>query len=214
MNIKKTDSGFTFLRSKKVKLELKSFLSLAKINSGFTLMEVLVTLTIIVVVGLILSGILSKGFESNTKTALIGTIKQNGQVSLNIISQTLRSAESIVCSAADTLVARTQNGTYVRFTFIPPTVSTNGYIRQDYPVLADARVTDNLCTATVASAVDLTDKTSTGISVKDGRITRESNSGFKDLITIEFSIGPSVTALKSFENQIDAVPFKTTIQVR
>ncbi len=51
-NLKKsgvTFSGFTFLQSKKAKLELKSFLPLAKINSGFTLIEILISITIIAI---------------------------------------------------------------------------------------------------------------------------------------------------------------------
>src|SRR5258708_6610428 len=96
-----------------------------KKQKGFTLVEALVSITIIGVLGFLLSDLLNRGFQGGNKTQVTQTIKQNGQSSLNLIIQTLRGADAIVCigdypvgtPGSNTTLTMVKNGVYTRFIF-------------------------------------------------------------------------------------------------
>lgn len=61
-------------------------------NGGFTLVEVLVVLSITALVTVMVMQILTSLFRSTTKTASISEVKQNGQLILLTMEQTIRNA--------------------------------------------------------------------------------------------------------------------------
>lgn len=61
----------------------------------------------------------------------------------------------------------------------------------------------------------LTDtNTQTGISVKNGSFIRMKQSGFRDVVAIDFMLGPGEKAPSVVAGQIDPVQFQTTIGLR
>jgi prepilin-type N-terminal cleavage/methylation domain-containing protein len=128
-----------------------------KINiKGFTLIEAIIAIAILGVIGFTLSELLVKGFKGSNKAELIGNIKQNGQVAMNIIDQTIRKADSVVClsspTPAKTIVILDKNNRYIRFNIVPGDgLNNNGYITADDPTLnVQVKSGDSTC-ATLSS---------------------------------------------------------------
>lgn len=69
-------------------------------NSGFTLIEILVSVTILSVVSTVIASVLFLSLRSNTKTMAIKEVKQNGDAAVSIIREFVRGAESVSCEAA------------------------------------------------------------------------------------------------------------------
>ncbi len=121
-----------------------------KVTQGFTLIEMLVVISILSVVGVLILNIFTRTLRGGNKTQIIGTIKQNGQSILENMDKTIRSSDNVVCptitppatsSGLDTLVV-VKNGVYTRYRFISPNStditygdckSVNGCILQDNP---------------------------------------------------------------------------------
>lgn len=211
--------------------------------SGFTIAELLVVMAILTVIGGILTEVFVRSLQGSNKSQMITRIKQNGQNILGIIDQNTRNANNIVCpnipagsttASADTLVTE-KNGTYTRIRIIGPNSNgslcdtvPNGQVCQDNPtptiteqanlslfINRVCRADDPLGVGTVA----LTDTNAdTGVSVTPdpppGSFKRDRKAGFKDTITVSFSIGPSPQASQILISQVETIPFKTTIELR
>lgn len=189
-------------------------------KKGFTLIEALITLAILGVIGFILSDIISRGFRNTNKTQIIGTIKQNGQNALNIMDQTIRSSEAVVCtSASPARIVIVKRPKYIRYTLIPETTSANGYITEetlDVPVPPPSDET-TFCTSGLATPdrTILTDQnTVTGASLKGGKFSLISENGAKDSVEIEFILGPGIKTGPAYSDTANNINFKTTVQLR
>ncbi len=68
-------------------------------NSGFTLIEILVSVTILSVVSTVIASVLFLSLRSNTKTMAIKEVKQNGDAAVSIVREFVRGAESVSCTA-------------------------------------------------------------------------------------------------------------------
>jgi prepilin-type N-terminal cleavage/methylation domain-containing protein len=93
-------------------------------KKGFSLIEVLVTVTILTMLGVAISTILTRSFSGNSKTELIGNIKQNGQSALGVMEKDIRDSDTIACpltSGSSTVLAllTKTDGKYIRLTFVP-----------------------------------------------------------------------------------------------
>ena len=138
---------------------------------GFTLVEALVSLAIISTIGLIIATLLQQTFVGNTKTQLLGIVKQNGQNATNFIDSTIRNATAVVCvntppgpttlnnREGDTIVVKTESGTTLTYTRIrititgitydqptPSTPATDYTLCDTSPVPSNARVVINTMT--------------------------------------------------------------------
>lgn len=182
-------------------------------NKGFTLVEILVTMSIVAIAGVILVMIFANTLRGSSKAQILAVIKQNSQSVLGTIDNAIRNADNIVCpevippatnASGDTLVV-VKNGAYTRFRFI------NNSIEKDSP----ADFTASTCTDTSVSPVTLTNTDpKTGVSVTNGLFTRDKSSGFKDTITVKFDLNGGVQAPEVISGQIDPVNIQTTIQLR
>lgn len=187
-------------------------------SKGFTLIEALVSLTIIGIVGFILADLMSRSFQGSAKTALLGVIKQNGQTAMNIIDSKIRSAENVLCLNTDVIVVQNGESRLIRFYFEPPTGASAGYIAQDTltrdpdPAYSSARYCNFL--DHIRAPQKLTDTTK--VSVTNGVFSKSSVEGFSDSVTISYKV-KSATVGSGFSDQLgtsDGILFQTTINLR
>lgn len=183
-------------------------------NKGFTLVEIIVVVAITALVGVVLVMIFANTLRGSGKSQTLATLKQNGQAVLEKMDKQIRGADKIICATADTLVF-VKNNAYVRFRFVPATGGTNGYIEQDLPIPPAGDLSaflNSVCTDPVVGADILTDTNlRTGVSVENGRFTKNPSAGFKDLVGIEFILKPGK---QSPVTGIDDIKFQTTVQLR
>jgi len=114
-----------------------------KNKSGFTLIEILIVVSIMAVLGVIFTNVLTQTLRGQNKVRVLNQVKQNGQVVLDKLTQEIRQAEKVICVGdertdnSDTLVIFKQ-GVYTRFRFYPKIVTLtdkkNGYIAWDNPI--------------------------------------------------------------------------------
>lgn len=209
-------------------------------RKGFTLVEVLVAISLLSIFGVLIVTIFTRTLKGGNKTQIITTIKQNGQSVLEVMDKTIRNADNLVCptitdacnsttpSSCKNLVIKS-NGIYTRYRFIDPTSSppVNGSILKDNPVkgvdpstgreYADPAFINKICNQSdpLDNPIILTDNnTQTGVSVISGSFKNYPLSGYKDQVTIMFDLKPGVGVGQAVAGQIDTVNFQTTIQLR
>lgn len=195
-------------------------------KKGFTLMEILISIAVLSVIGVLIMVIFSRSLRGGNKVQIILAIKQNGQAILESIDKAVRSSDQVVCvnSTKNTLVI-VKNGTYTRYRFVVPVSAANGQILQDNPVPVAGIEQNNItlfinrvCGTTdpmMPDAVIITDTNkTTGVSVLNGSFSRDRLAGFKDVITIKFDVTQGIGVLSSQSVSIDPVHFETTIQLR
>ncbi len=211
-----------------------------KANKGFTLVEMLVVISVLSLFGIVALTIFSRTLVGSNKSKIILAMKQNGQSVLETIDSTIRNASLVLCpspNSTSTILVVVNNGVYTRFKFIDPvtvytdstnqiiddTKSKNSAIQEDFPVpLGDInQFKNNVCSAAnplpvqLVNAVVLTDTNpQSGVSVSNPGFTRDTKPGFKDIIKINFVLSQGMNAPPIIAGQIDPVTFATTVQLR
>lgn len=191
------------------------------LQSGLTLLEILIVIGVIGVVLTIITEIFYRSVKITLRTQMINTLKQNGQFTIDNIDKIIRGTEVVVCptvapgvnmtSTSDSIVVFKQ-GVYTRFKYNPSTysgsISYNGYISQD---------SERDCTSASPPTEKIltdTDKTK-GVSISaTSMFTRNSTTGYKDSIMISFTVEPAKEAPKSVVSQVNSVQFNTTVTLR
>lgn len=186
-------------------------------QSAFTLVEILVVVGILTVMGVILAEIFFRSTRGGYQAEVISRIKQNGQTALETMDKTLRSADGIVCTSADSsAILFVKDGVYTRYAYTAATSLANGYLAVDYPASGD-------CSAPVLKMAYLTDASEgdpkVGVSVAPaagsaGVFIRSKQPGVKDIVTLGFDINGPVGLPTYLKQQIDPISFQTTIELR
>lgn len=217
-----------------------------KKRKGFTLVELLVVISVLGVIGSLALVMFVNTLRGAIKSQIISSIKQNGQSILETIDKTIRSSKSVVCVSSDSKTLVVEKGdiytSYIRYRILTERKSgqvrddcmvasgnsdtskpTNGCIIQDNPEREESEILDfdsfvnRVCNSAdpLSSGLILSDiKPDTGVSVKSGSFTITGQLGFKDVIGVEFKLGPGVGATPIVRGQIDPVSFQTTIELR
>lgn len=195
---------------------------------GFTLIELLVVSGVLSIAGILVLNIFAQSLRGNNKAQILSSIKKNGESILQTMDKVIRDADNVVCvgsyGATDNTLVVVDNGRYTRFRFIAPNPgsSLNGKIQQDFPNPAPVPADDPkyyqayLCSEPLSLPQTITDTNpQTGTSVYSGQFTKQTpKAGYKDLVTIQFTLKPGVRAPSSVTGQIDDVNFATTIGLR
>ena len=203
---------------------------------GFTIIEVIVTITVVSTLVYLLSNLLSSTLKGSSKAQLLGIIKQNGQQALDLIADTIRSSDEVVCVRLDSGVNSTagsgkiitvfNQGRYISFQINPEISVASGRITQLTRVVTSAtEPIDNagllaLCDPPQGMNVDWIRTgflTGSGVSVKDGQFTVIKSAGAKNTVQIQFDLAPAVGAGSGYENQLGGsgvLRFQTTVQLR
>ncbi len=196
-----------------------------KEEKGFTLVEVLVSIAILSVIGVLIITIFSRALRGDNKAQITLAIKQNGQAILENLDKTIRSADQVVCVSSSNYktIVLLKDGIYSRYRFVDQTSSANGLIRQDNPTRIAGTEDDvnifinRICNAAdpMPQAVILTDTNQvTGVSIQNGAFIRNKKAGYKDMITVKFDITQGTGVVGGASSGIDPVRFATTIELR
>ncbi len=209
-------------------------------KKGFTLIEMLVVISVLSVIGVLILNIFTRTLRGNNKSQIIGAIKQNGQSVLETMDKTIRNSDNVVCVSPvgnPPTIVTVKNGCYTRFRFIAPSPSpsptTNGQIKQDNPqpdqsspcVLVPpsplpssrdiTQFTNSVCIDSLVNPNTLSDTNpQTGVSVENVSFTLDRSNGFADQVRIKFDLWPGKGSAQSVAGQIDPVTFQTTINLR
>ncbi len=205
-------------------------------NKGFTIVELLVVVVIMVIMGVIFTDILIESLRGRNKVNAINQVKQNGQIVLDKLSNEIRSAEAVVCVdklnnpggiPKDTIVIF-NGGIYSQFRLIPPAPLinplTNGKI-QKVNFTGDDIGTETdlgLCTNVNISAgpnlrQSLTDTdTKNGVSVDVPPFSQNVFEQRGDSVIIKFNGSAGIKAGSAYDVTVKdgGVPFMTSVQVR
>lgn len=205
-------------------------------RQGFTIVELLVAVTIMVIMGVIFTDILVESLRGRNKVNAINQVKQNGQVVLDKLSNEIRSAEKVVCvdnfSAPnanvipkDTIVIF-NNGTYTQFRLIKPP-SANGKIQKanfTRPDITDVNSDLGLCswppppgTNLIQSLTDTDSKNGVSVDFTPGVASYEN--AFEqngDNVIIKFNASAGINAGYAYDVTVKdgGIPFMTSVQVR
>ncbi|HSW96774.1 MAG TPA: type II secretion system protein [Candidatus Saccharimonadales bacterium] len=104
-----------------------------KNQKGFTLLELLVVISIISVVGIVVGGILTSTLRGSSKVNTVSNVKQNGDYALAQMSRVIRSASNLdllpcgnPSTAVQTLTATQLDNTQTVFDCSGTTITANG----------------------------------------------------------------------------------------
>ena len=87
--------------------------------TGFSLIEMLVVITIFVVVSVLATQSLANSLRGAKKSSNIGRVKTNLEYTLSTMERLLRNAQEITCTSSIQLDYRDENGVAASFTCIP-----------------------------------------------------------------------------------------------
>lgn len=173
-----------------------------KKQTGFSLIELIVVVTIVGLFGVFLTDILAQVLRGENKVRILSQVKQNGQTILDKLTDELRQAESTTCTG-NTIVIKGSGG-YRRYQL------TDGVIRWD------VSNSDLNCTDTVSSSNILTNNDAIkGVKIiNDGEYLLFERKN--DSIIIRFRIEAASGAGSAYESLVQqgGVPFSTSVQLR
>lgn len=205
--------------------------SLITIEKGFSLIEVLVTITILTIVGVAIATIVTRSFQGNSKTELIGNVKQNGQNALAVMEKDIRESDIVICPStgiSKSLVLLSKNSSrYIRFFMFTESSNSNGSIwKEEFSIQTVPTNLALLCDLSQypfsGTQINLTDQSSkSAISLKDVTntgFTVIKSPGYKDTVAIQFDLGPAIKSPDSFATSLggitNSIQFQTTVQIR
>lgn len=171
-------------------------------NNGFTLIEVLISISIIIVVGVIVGSIIISTLRGSTKATVLSDVKQNGNYAITEMSRVIRSATNInnpvlpcgnPSSAAQTITVTQLDTSQVTFD-----CSSGNTITESQNGGTPVALLNASTTKLVPNSCKIICSQQTAADIPS--------------VQIQFSLTQSTTA--NFAEQSATVPFQTTILLR
>lgn len=201
-------------------------------DKGFTLVELLVAITVTVILGLVMTSVLLQSLRGEKKANLISQIKQSGQFTLDKMANEIRQADKILCpdspAAGSRLVILVDGHKYIRYGYyVNPVTGYNAYLARD-----DITSSWLDCPAALSGALDqstaqiLTNQDGVnGINIDEDKgyitgqdheiFTVDKKEGYPDAVTIRYRAFGGVKSGQTYETSIpDGVLLMTTVKVR
>lgn len=195
--------------------------------AGFSMIEVLIAVSIVAVIGVFTTTILTRTYKAGNQGVALSRLKQNGELAMDIMTDAIRNSEGVVCYGPPSatrkteIVIRTLEGKYTKFKFVEPVVAGNtvltdgnGYItKQENLNPSDYAVFCTTAIATPAPVPITNANNSSGVSISLGefkKLTPQSTS--KDSVMISFTVNR--TLAQNATTETDVALMQTTVQVR
>lgn len=201
--------------------------------TGFTLIELIIVISITTIIGLVLTDVLIQTLRAQNKIKILSQVKQNGQLVMERLTNLIRQGEKVLCLGdgypdQDTMVVFRQ-GTYYRFRFESPKSGQNGKIEydtfsaDDFPEITSARCEDSTLIAANkfnVTDIDPVDGVSVNFAAEPNFTTRvfmkDNLAGYNDAVAIKFRAFSGVSSGGTYEVTLreGGVPFSTTVGLR
>ena len=191
---------------------MKSFL---KINKGFTLVELLASVIVLVAIGAVIIGIIASSLRGTNKTNNIENIRQNGNYVINQMSKNIEYAQvfggfssigeiyETSCSKSYTIPTPTPAIATYKFIKVTPTSGNTIIYNCDGSTLT--------ATSALSGVTPLIDLNSLAVSNCSLTCTQP-NSTDVPTIGISFTLGPKNQSTLAENN--NSITFKTSIIIR
>ncbi len=207
-----------------MKINLKSQIANLKSNEGFTLVELLASVIVLVAVGSVIAGIITSSLRGSNKTNTIENIRQNGNYALNQISKDIEYA--LPFDGKNTGLSIDNGTTYATscpFSALSPTPTPAATAYNVITVeSASNKVTkyncygstplDSVLKANGTSLIDTTPATSISL-ISCSFTCIQTQATDIPIIKINFAIGPKILN-GLVENSSPPVTFETSVTIR
>lgn len=178
------------------------------VHSGFTLLEILISVGILATVAVLMTQVLFTTTHVNKKTELLNDIKQNGNFTLDVIGRMVRSAIDVetTCDTGPTatVAARIRSADGYETIFM---CMSDGNVARIASVSATGA-------ATYLTGGNVTLSTSGAASCSDSSLSFScpSASGVQSQLSITFTLGQPGIAGSTYEN--GSASFQSTVMLR
>ncbi len=167
-------------------------------ESGFTLLEMVVTVSIVAIISVVLSQVFLATVRTNSKTEVLKDVKQNGDVVLESIIRTVQNATTLTCTSSKSITVENQDGTDTVFAceasgaitrLARTTTAGTSYLTADNITMGGADCTASSLTFSCSDV-----------------------NGYPAILTVSFDLAPGNIPAAAFEQTSSS--FTTTVTMR
>jgi len=197
---------------------MKYQLRIRNTTSGFTLIELIVVMVILMTIGLVIGAILVTALRGSNKTLVISNVRENGNYAIQLLSKQIRYAKTFygVSNSGDV-------GSYIQDCSLPAATEYN-YVMFETFKLDTVKYS---CTNTIPPSIKITTVNDAGVAQPDITLIDEktievvscrftcsqSTLASPYIIGIDFSLKQK-TSSKLVERTSSVIPFQTSVTLR
>lgn len=206
------------LKVKSTQFKVSSRNSLRNKECGFTIIELLVVLVVVLTIGGVIGSIFFVSLRSSRKSNQIATVRQNGNAAITQLARKIRYAEKFVGVRNGAAPFTTTNVCFVPGSSSPPVTEFDSLQVSDTDAAGVEVPTTIFCpkntTGNQAISIDATPITDTNISkVRDCVISCVQPPNGVTTIKISFDMVDSQD-VDVFENDVKPIRFETSVTMR
>jgi Tfp pilus assembly protein PilW len=177
-----------------------SLCTITRSAAGFTFIELLVSMSIMMLVGSMMLIVFFTTIKGKEKSQHLISLRQNGNFALSQMSRTIRQAEDAICSPTDDSVTVTSPFDRQKTTFVCTDPATTAMIASRSAAGVDVPLIDTTAVKTSSCSFSCSVQQTTQIplvSIQFTLIPVTSSSGQADTQSLDFS---AVIGIKNFQN--------------